>query len=415
MFKAIKTIILNDEVRLKVFATLLGLFIIRIFSFIPVPWTDIDMLKNMSNTGILALTSLFNGSSMSVFSIGAIGVSAYISATIFIQLASFFIKPLHRLRSEPGGGKFIRIITVTLGFVLAFLTSLITVSVADSNIAFLLDDSWYVFVIIATIQATCASISIYIGEKITDYGFCEGLPLIILANILSSIPEIYGTITNKYEIGQYTTLTIIIFLIVIGIMYIAVSFMENSERKIPVNYIKETSRQVNILKPKSELPIRFNFLGVMPIIIGVYMVALIQWIGAIISPELSMRISDILEYGSSYYILLTSIFIFFGGMFYSYVLFDANEVAFHLQTRGGLIENIRPGKHTAIYLRGIVNQMSVLSSIYMVVITMIPLYILSQNNINMIETTSIIIIFDVSIMAIRTLKSEIKLNNVKKF
>lgn len=415
MIKTIKNALTDVVILKKIMIAVIGLFVIRVFSHIPVPWVDVEMLRNTSSNDLLSFTNMFNGSKIASYTFGATGVSSYISASIMMQLLTFFIKPLHKLKSEPGGQKYIKKITITMGIIFAFLVSIITTKVLDSQYSVLLDDSWYVFVIIAIIHAACTGISIAIGETITEFGFCDGLSLIILSNILASMPVTFELIFEKYEIKEYSFKAIVVFAVTMVVIYLLVAIMENTEERISMVYPKNIARQTKFTKASNFFPIRLNILGVMPLILAVYIYQFASWIIQVTGNEIALKILDNIQYGTMLYPIVTSVLMLFATMFYTGISIDANEIAYHLQIRGCIIPGLRQGKTTSRFLKKEINKMAIIGAFYLIIITMVPMLILTAYNIDVIETTSIIIMFDVSIMVVRTLNTEIKLRHVKQY
>lgn len=416
MFKTIKTVFSDADIFKKIFFIISGLFIIRLLNHIPVPWVDTEMLQSASTTGLMSFANMFNSSVFASYTFGSIGISTYISSSILLQLISFIYKPLKKLRSEPGGEKTIKRINMVVGVIIAFSTSFITTKSLDLQYAVLLDDSWYVFAIIATIHAICAAFHIWIGEEITKTGLSDGISLIIASSILSRLPSIISSLRNGYEVGTYTQEVLLLFMGVLILMLIAVAIMEQSEKRIAVKYMRGfTKSEIALTERNNFLNIKFNLVSVMPVILTVYIFQFAAWIVAITRNAEGAIILQQLNYGTTGYAVVGGIIILFVSIFYSFMAFDASEVAYFLQTRGGIIPGIRPGRETSSYLRKEVNGLAFLSGLYLAVITMVPLLILTKHSLGVIETTSIIILMGTAMASTKTIFVEVQLANCKKF
>lgn len=392
-----------------------GLFLLRILNHIPVPWVDLEMLKNANNTGLLAFANMFNGMVFSSYTFGSIGISSYITASILLQVLGFIVKPIHKLRSEPGGAKIIKKITAILGIAIAFILSFVTTYSLDYQYHVLLDDSWYVFAIIGLIHAACSGICIYIGESITETGFCEGIALIITSNILARLPSLFKSTADKYEVGVYDNTSMAVLFAMVLFMFITVAIMERSERHIPVRYIKGNANQYSLLKKDNYYKIKFNLAGIMPVVFAAYTFQLIAWAIAVSGNATALRIYQNFSYGTTPYIIISSILIVIFGLFYTYAIVDVQELAYFFQTRGGIIPGIRQGRDTAVFLRKEINSLAAVGALYLALITAIPFLILRQYDLNLIETTSIVILMGTAISTIKTMSVEIQLAEVRKF
>lgn len=400
-------ILFTSDLRDKLLFSLLMILLFRILSHIPVPFVDTTNLVLMGSSDITGLLNIFSGGALHNFTIMATGISAYISASIVIQLLSYFVPAVHMMVRSPGGDKKVKKITIILGIIVALISSVITTRTMNSYYNLLTNDSWYVYLIIAILHACGTGIAIFIGESITERGFGNGMSLLVCINVLSSIPSTITKISES-NVNLFPLLTMISFAIVVILLTIVA---ETSERKIPLFYPKAAARG-QYSKDAMSYPIKLNVSGVMPIIFASYVIQLFALL-AKMDNFIGTFFSNIIVSDSIVYIVLFTVLIFGFTYLYALISFDAKEVSENIQKNGAVIPSIRPGKDTANYISDVRKSITRISAIYLSFIYFVPTLILTMLSVNYITATSIIILVGVSIETCKALKVEIQLRDYK--
>jgi len=400
-------ILFTTDLTEKLLFSLMMIFLFRVLSHIPVPFCDINSIAIIGKTDILYLMNLFSGGSLGNFTLMATGISAYISASIIIQMLSYFIPAVHMLVRSPGGEKKVKKATIILGIICAIVSSLVTTKSFNELYSILTNNKWYVYLIIATCHALGTGIAIWIGESITEKGIGNGMSLLICINVLTSVPSIIQSITYA-KLDIFVIIIIVIFVVLIILSTI---IAETSERKIPLFYPKAIARGQY---PKNAMffPIKLNISGVMPIVLASYIMQFLSILGNM-KNKVGLFIRDILEPNSILYIIVFTLLIFALTFFYSYISFDAREISDNLKKNGAIIPNVKPGKETSDYIEKARGQILRISSIYLSLIYFLPTLVLTLLSANYITATSLIILVGVSIETCKTLKVEIELRDYK--
>ena len=283
---SIKVLFKNKELRNKILFSLFLLFLFRVLSHIPVPWVDTSQLKSITETGILSMTNLFSGGALQNYTFMATGISAYISASIIIQLLTFMSPKMHAISREAGGNKKIKKITIFFGIISALIGSFVTTMALEKTYGLLSNNSWYVFVVIALLQALGTGIAIAIGETITEKGFGNGVSLLIFINIASSFPTQIQNIIWSLNNDTTTYLAVFTCLLVMAITIAFVTFLETSEYRLKVLYSQTAIRGQSFGNSnQSFFPIKVDLSGVMPIIFASYVLQLISIVTYFIDNE----------------------------------------------------------------------------------------------------------------------------------
>ncbi len=405
----IKTLFYDKTVRTKILFTLCLIFLFRVLSFIPVPFINRDVLSNVSSQGIFGLTSAFTGGALQNFTIMATGISAYISASIIIQLLTYAIQSLHDVSKAPGGDKVIKRYTMVAGIVLAFFISLGTTILMQKHYSILKNESWYIYLMIAIIHCVGTGIAVWIGETITEKGFGNGVSLLIFINIVSSVPNMISSTIGLTKTGALTWYWILVCLVLMVAVLISIVISESSARKIPIQYSKATARgATNFGKAQSYFPIKLNLTGVMPIIFAATILQVVGMIGQYTHGVIADFINKYLTTGSILYTVIMSILIFFFSYFYSALIFNPREIADNIQSNGGCIPGIRPGKPTSDYIEAINKNLTFLGAAYLAIIALVPSLIFSIAGFNGLATTSMMILVGVSLETCQKIRTETK-------
>ena len=413
------------ELRKKILFTIFALLIFRLGSAVPVPFINGELFAaqmNAMNGTIFGLLGAMNGTAFSYATVFALGVQPYINSSIIVQLLTVAIPALERLQKEGGeeGRKKIAAITRYVTVAIALLQGfgyLTLVRTAGSDILDFagLPEIWGSIVIILTFTAGSAFI-MWLGEQITEYGIGNGISIILFAGILSRGPHmilsgIVGVQTWMAG-GEGGIHPVAVPLVIIGmlIMVVFIVFIQNAERRIPVQYAKRVvGRKVNMS-------------GVMPIIFAQAIASLPATIGAFV-PSAQVEGSGwntflrIFDTTSVFYIVVYFLLILGFSYFYSTMQFNPVEVANNLKKNGGFVPGFRPGRPTAEFIQKVLNKITFFGAIYLSIIAIAPIVTgaLLNNSYLAIGGTSIIIVVGVALETVKAMEAQMLMRHYKGF
>jgi preprotein translocase subunit SecY len=387
MFKLLKNAFNVKEIRSKILFTVFILFIFRLGSHITVPGVDAHALSKLQDVSFLNLLSLTSGGGMQNFSVFAMGVSPYITSSIIIQMLQIDIVPKFVEWSKQGevGRKKLNQVTRYLTLIIAFLQSvgITTLFNGMSQQGLVPKPTPGTFILIGLILTTGTMFVNWLGEQITEKGFGNGVSMIIFAGIISSVPSSVKDLWSDYFVNVPSSdlLKSIIFVIVLLLAIIAIvtvtTFVQQAERKIPIQYTK----RIQGAPTSSYLPLKVNAAGVIPVIFASSIItipsAVIQtlstWIPSLREKSWVDIITTIFSYqtipGSILYTLLIIGFTFF----YAFVQVNPEKLAENLQKQGSYIPRVRPGKGTEEYVSKLLMRLSTVGAIFLGLIALLPI------------------------------------------
>ena len=412
------------ELRKKLIFTMLMLLAYRIGNVIPVPFVNADLLKTyfdstLSQT-ILGLYNAMSGSAFSQATVLALGVQPYINSSIIIQLLTVAIPALERMAKEEGeeGKKKIeritRYTTVGLGLLLGFAYYTMLRNYSASGLSIITDDGILaaIVIILAFTAGSCAVM--WLGEQITQFGIGNGISMILFANILSGVPGAIGTMTTlKWWVN-------IIVVVGMAALVVFIIFINDAERRIPVQYAKRVVGRKVYGGQNTNLPIKVSMSGVMPVIFASSICSIPATICAFmgINANSGNWWYDNLWSSSSWaYAIVYALMIFFFSWFYSTIQYDPVEVSNNLKKNGGFIPGFRPGKPTADFIQKVINKIVVFGAIYLTIVALLP--IVTGNLMNVgnlaIGGTSVIIVVGVALETVKALEAQMLMRHYKGF
>ena len=438
MFKTIKNALKTPEVRKKLLYTLLLIVIFRLGCYITVPGVDTFALSEVfgNTNGIASLIDMISGGAFSRFSIFAMSISPYITASIVIQLLAMIIPSLERLTKEGGeeGRKKINKYTKLLTVVLALIEGLgLYLSYSSSGI-FMNKDFITGFTVVISLMAGTALL-MWLGDEITNKGIGNGISIIIFVGIIAGLPGAVTTIWNLIMgSGAFSTTGLLISLgIVIGalILVAAVVFVQQAERKVPVQYSKRVVGRKMVGAQNTHIPLKLVMAGVMPIIFASSFLTFPAMIIQMFIPNIASQTgfwatiynfsiaSSTSSVGWGYtvanaliYLLLIVGFTFF----YTYATFNPAEVSNNIKKNGGFIPGIRAGKPTTEYLSSIISKLTWFGGLYLAIIAIIPMLVRFIPNVDLaFGGTSILIVVGVALETIQQLESQLVMRHYKGF
>ena len=388
MFKTLRNAWKITDLRQKILFSAFIILLYRIGAAIPIPFINTEVLKtymDATSGSMLQYLNILSGGAFANATLFALGISPYITASIVIQLLAVAIPALEKLSKEgEEGQKKLNQITryVTVG--LALLTSFGYYSMLNSQgVINNTSPAWFGMVIMIACYCAGSALVMWLAEKINDKGIGNGISLILFANIVSRGPSLllnlWNYIVNPDKMGVSRTVGIIIAVlaIIIGLAMITfIVFMTDSERRIPVNYAKKTVGRKMYGGQSSNLPIKLNMTGVMPIIFANSIISIPATIAVFVPPKEGSFWKGFTNLFSSdhwFYAVLTFVLIIAFAYFYVAISFNPVEVSNNLKNNGGTVPGIRPGRPTADYIRKVTNRITLIGAIMLGFIAVIPL------------------------------------------
>ena len=437
MFKTIKNAFKTPDVRKRILYTLLLIVIFRLGCYITVPGVNSITLNEAmsSNSGIAGLIDIISGGAFSRFSVFAMSISPYITASIVIQLLAMIIPSLERLTKEGGeeGRKKINRYTKLLTLVLALVEAIgIFVSYKSSGIFINTNFSTGAMVVIALVAGT--SILMWLGDEITSKGIGNGISIIIFVGIISGLPSFVSTLWKLImtDSGFSTTGLLMSLGILIGaiILVAGVVFVQQAERRVPVQYSKKVVGRKMVGAQSTHIPLKLAMAGVMPIIFASSFLTFPAMIIQIFVSDIGSKtgfLAGLYKFsiatsssnvGIGYsianalvYLLLIMAFTFF----YTYATFNPAEVSNNIKKNGGFIPGIRAGKPTTEYLSSIISKLTWFGGFFLAVIAILPM-LLRFTNLNIaFGGTSILIVVGVALETVQQLESQLVMRHYKGF
>lgn len=407
------------DLRKKILFTLLLLVIYRLGSAIPIPGVDAAAwAKQIEGLALFDFMSLLSGSALSQFTVFAMGISPYITASIIMQLLAIAIPTLEKMSKEEDGRKKIEKITRYVGVGLALVQSFGIIVTYGSNIV-TGEPRWWSYVTICVTSAAGTAFLMWLGERITEKGIGNGTSMLIFASIISRVPEFiverFRLLFTGVQIWQF-----FVSLVLIVAMITFVVMIEKAERKIPIMYAKRVVGRKMYGGQSTYLPMKANANGVLPLIFAMTLIQVPTMIlqffsGSGFATWWEKYMSSSAAVPVPYYLVYFVLIIAFG-YFYSSITFNPVEMSKNLQQNGGFIPGIRPGKPTGEYLGKISNRLTLFGSLYLAIIAIIPTVILNSLHVtSMFGATSVLIMVSVAMETTEQLEAQMLMRHYKGF
>ena len=413
------------ELRRRLFFTLGMLAVYRVGVAIPTPGIDSDSLAaffEQAASTVFGLVNLFSGGALERFSIFALGIMPYISASIILQLLTVVVPTLERLSKEGELGRrkitqYTRYSTVGLSLLQGFFISIGLEQIQAPGGGSVVFEPGWSFRIMTMITLTAGTAFImWLGEQITERGIGNGISLVIFAGIVASIPSAVTATTEFVREGELGILTVGLLLVGMVAIVGAVIFMERSQRRIPVQYAKRMVGRKVYGGQSSHLPLKINTAGVIPPIFASSVLIFPVTIAGFSEHPWAQAVADTLAPGSSVYNLAYVAMIIFFCYFYTAVVFNPTDVADNMKKYGGFVPGIRPGQRTAEYIDRVLSRITLSGAIYVAIICVIPNLLVSFFNVPFFfGGTALLIVVGVALDTVGQMETQIMMRNYEGF
>lgn len=415
------------ELRKKMVFTLLILLIFRIGNAIPVPYVNVTMLGqylNQMSTTVLGLYNVMTGGAFAEATVFALSIQPYINAEIIIQLLTVAIPSLERLAQDGGeeGRKKIQSITryTTVGIAVLqgfgyymLMRRYNLLSVSNPTV-------WHALVIIVSFVAG-SSFVMWMGEQVTEFGVGNGISIILFAGILARVPYMVSsavTFGQKSSINWFWDALLVVAILALIVFIV---FINDAERRIPVQYAKRQVGRKMYGGQNTTLPMKVNMAGVLPIIFAQSIASLPATIMAFTGTgkkgTFSYALAQAIDTKSVIYMIIYFLMIIGFSYFYSTIQFNPVEISNNLKKQGGFIPGFRPGKPTVEFIKKVLNKVTLFGAIYLGIVAICPLIVgkAVNNNSLAIGGTSVIIVVGVALETVQALESQMVMRQYKGF
>ena len=435
MFKTIRNAFKVKELRTKILYTFMMLVVIRFGSQLPIPGIETSFFANWfakQTTDVFGFFNAMTGGSFSSMSIFALSITPYITSSIIIQLLTIAIPKLEELQKDGEDGRkkiqeYTRYTTVGLALIESS-----AMAIGFGRQGLLIDyNAWNIIIAIVT-MTTGSALLMWIGEQITEKGVGNGISIVLLFNILSSVPDDIKTLYYRFIFGQTVTkmiFSVVMIALIILAMVVFVIVLNDAERRIPVQYSKKMVGRKMVGGQTSNIPLKINTAGVMPVIFASSIMSfpvVISQFFTIDPNSIGSKILMVLNSGSwcrpEYPIYSIGLVIYIAllimfAYFYTSITFNPLEVANNMKKQGGFIPGVRPGKPTSDYLNKILNYIVFIGACGLIVIAVVPILASGLLNVSRISFsgTSLIIIVGVVLETIKAVESQMLVRYYKGF
>ena len=414
------------ELRKKILFTVFILMIYRLGNAVPVPYVDVAALKEYFDTTlsstVLGLYNAMSGSAFSRATVFALSINPYINSSIIMQLLCIAVPQLERLQKDGGeeGRKKIASITryVTVG--LALIMGFAYYSMLR-NYGLLTQTGVLTGIVIVITFTAGSAFIMWLGEQITEFGIGNGISIILFASIISRIPSTVSSAITNIAGGAQSIGGVLVILVLALALVIVIVFVNDSERRIPIQYAKQMRGRKMYGGQSTFLPIKVNMSGVMPIIFAQSIASLPATILAFNHPANDWKFTTIMRtitntngvlYAIVYFLLIIAF-----GYFYAAIQYNPIEIANNLKKNGGYIPGFRPGRPTAEFIQKVIHKIVLFGSLYLGVVAILPIIIsnISGYSSLAIGGTSVIIVVGVALETAKALEAQMMMRNYKGF
>ena len=426
MFQKIEDIFSIPELRKRILWTLFFLFVYRIGAHVPTPGIDGEALSqffNQQSGNLLGFFDMFTGGALSRLTVFGLGIMPYISAAIILELLTVAVPHLAELKKQGQEGrekitKYTRYGTVLISAIQGMGIAIGLEGMTSPGGSPVVMFPGMGFRLITTITLTAGTVFLmWLGEKITEKGLSNGISVIIFAGIVSSFPSAVSRTLTLLKTGELQIVTLIIVLLIVLAVTAAIVFMETSQRRLPIQYVRKSgggARAKDVAT--SYLPLKLNPAGVIPIIFAMSIIAFPGTLSTFSDGELTQKIAFWFSPSSSVYYIFTLVLIIFFTYFYTSIIFNPDDIAENINRSGGVIPGKRPGKATADFIDFTLSRLTFVGAIYLAAVAILPQLIIAGFNVPFyFGGTSLLIVIGVGMDVISKIEAHLVSHNYEGF
>jgi preprotein translocase subunit SecY len=409
------------DIRKKLAITMFILALYRLGAHIPVPGVNVEAVKavqeSFSGSSILGFLNLFSGGGLSRIALFALGIMPYITASIILQLLTVVVPSLEKLQKEGEVGQaritqYTRYLTVGLAFAQSIGYVFLFRSFSPNTGTNVIDkfDVPHVFLIVISLTAGTILL-MWMGELITQRGIGNGISLLIMASIVSRLPHgLQAWWTNPDQVFK-VMMPFIALAVVAGVV-----FVQEGQRKIPVQYAKRVIGRRMTQGGQTYLPLRVNMAGVIPVIFAASIMAFPPTVGQLVNTDATKSIANFFNPQNAPYVIGETLMIIVFTYFYTAVTFNPVDQADNLKKYGGFIPGVRPGRPTAEFLDRILARLTFPGAIFLAAVAALPTILIAQTNANFFfGGTSLLIVVGVALDTMKQLEAQLMMRNYEGF
>ena len=403
---------------------MLILLLYRVGNVVPLPYIDVatlsDYFESTLSSTILGLYNAMSGSAFSQATVFALGIQPYINASIIIQLLTIAIPALERLAKEGGEegkqkiARITRYTTVALGLLLGWAYYMMLNNYSASGFSIITKEGFLPALVIVLAFAAGSSVVMWLGEQITEHGIGNGISMILFANIISGLPAGMNVL---FSMGWFAILVVVVMIALV----LFIVFINDAERRIPIQYAKRVVGRKIYGGQNTNLPIKVSMSGVMPVIFAQSICTVPATICAFMGINAnsgSWWFDNLWSSESAAFVIMYGLMIFFFSWFYSTIQYDPVEISNNLKKNGGFIPGFRPGKPTADFIQKVINKILIFGAVYLAIVALLPIVagILVPGVKSLaIGGTSVIIVVGVALETVKALEAQMLMRHYKGF
>ena len=426
MFKTLKNAWRIPELRQKLIFTLFVLLLFRLGCNIPVPFIDGKTLSQMFNEQLSGtafdIMNMMSGSALSQGTLLALGIQPYINASIIIQLLTIAIPALERMAKEQGEegkkkiNKITRITTVALGLLMGFAYYKMLLSYNASYGGGILTKTGFSTGLVIVLTFTAGSaVVMWLGEQINEFGIGNGISMILFANIISGIPSAVAVISSMITTAAFWWKGVIV-LVGIVLLVLFIVFINDAERRIPIQYAKRVVGRKVYGGQSTNMPIKVAMSGVMPVIFAQSICSMPATVATFMGKTTGWWYTHVWGNTTWTYVIFYGLMIFVFSWFYSTIQYDPVEISNNLKKNGGFIPGFRPGRPTADFIKRVIAKIVIFGAVYLAIVALLP--IIGSKFITTsvaIGGTSVIIVVGVALETVKALEAQMLMRHYKGF
>ncbi|CAA6799439.1 MAG: Preprotein translocase secY subunit (TC 3.A.5.1.1) [uncultured Sulfurovum sp.] len=403
---------MSNALTQKILITFGFLFAYRVLAYVPVPGVDTTVIASFFNgQGVGDMINMFSGGAIERFSIIALGIMPYITASIVMELMAATFPAIGQMKKERDGmQKYMQIIryaTIVITIVQAFG---ISVGLQNMNGAVLIDPMTFTIITVAS-MLTGTMLLMWIGERITQSGIGNGISLIIFAGIVSGIPSAISNTMTSVNTGALSFLAVLAMVVIIFLTIFVIIYIELGERRIPISYSRKTIMQNQDKRVMNYIPIKVNLAGVIPpIFASAVLMFPLTMLGSS-DNEYAKMVADAFAPGGMAFNAATFVLVVFFAYFYASIVFNAKDIADNLKRQGGFIPGVRPGEHTKDFINEVASRLTGSGAFYLAIISTAPFILINSIGAAFyFGGVAVLIIVQVALDTMRKIEAQIYMN-----